>query len=557
MYLKVLIFFLVGQASVYAASPSAVPARHGLVTSTSALASQAGVDILRQGGNAVDAAVATAFALAVTYPAAGNIGGGGFALVRLPDGRVFSLDHRETAPASASRDMYLDTEGEIIKGLSLKTHKASGTPGSVDGLLELHGKFGVFDRKVVMQSAIDLAQGGFPLSWQMAESFNRMLRLAPDFPATRKKFSNAGEPFQAGDIWKQPDLARTMQAISEQGRQGFYNGWVAAAIAAEMRSGDGNITASDLQQYHSVWRSPIKGEYRGYQVWSMGPPSSGGVLLVQMLNMLEAYDVKSMGWGSAEQVHLMVEAERRSYADRARHLGDPDFWDVPVALLTSKQYARQRMSNFDASQATPSHLVGAGEGNHESEQTTHFSVIDKDGLMVSLTTTLNSGYGSRLVIPGTGILMNNEMDDFSIKPNTPNQFGLLGMEANKISPRKRMLSSMTPTLVTHQGEPFLITGSPGGSTIITTVLQVIVNLVDHGMSIADAVALPRFHHQWLPDVIYYGRYGLSPDTITKLRSKGHELEQRSVLGDANSIHIVDGVRYGFKDPRHEGQAVGY
>ena len=488
--------------AVEAASPSPVPARHGLVTSTSEHASQVGVDIMRQGGNAVDAAVATAFALAVTYPSAGNIGGGGFALVRLPDGRVMSLDHRETAPASAGRDMYLDAHGEIIEGLSLASHKAAGTPGSVDGLLELHTKFGKLVRKSVMEPAIALAEDGFTLSWRMAQSFTRMLARAPDFPATRAKFLRKGKPYQPGDVWKQPDLARTLKTISLHGRDGFYQGWVASAIATEMRLGGGNITESDLQQYRSVWRKPVSGTYRGYQIWSMGPPSSGGVLLLQMLNMIEAYDIKAMQWGSAELVHLMAEVERRSYADRARHLGDPDFWDVPVAALTSKDYARTRMRDFDASKATSSHQVGAGDFGKESEQTTHFSVIDKDGMMVALTTTLNSGYGNRLVIPGTGILMNNEMDDFSIKPNTPNQFGLLGSKANEIAPGKRMLSSMTPTLVTLEGSPFLITGSPGGSTIITTVLQVIVNLVDHDMGIADAVSLPRFHHQWQPDLIY-------------------------------------------------------
>lgn len=557
MRLSLIFILSLACTSVKAASPSAVPARHGLVTSTSQQASQAGVDILRQGGNAVDAAVATAFALAVTYPSAGNIGGGGFALVRLPDGRVLSLDHRETAPASAERDMYLDPQGEIIKGLSLASHKAAGTPGSVDGLLELQSKFGILDRKTVIEPAIVLAEKGFALSWQMADSFTRMLARAPDFPATKAKFTKNGKAYQPGDIWKQPDLAKTLKAISKHGSEGFYRGWVAAAIASEMRAGGGNITESDLQQYRSVWREPVTGEYRGYQIWSMGPPSSGGVLLVQMLNMLEAYDIKAMKWGSAELVHLMAEVERRSYADRARHLGDPDFWDVPVQALTSKDYARERMHDFNANKATPSHRIGAGEFGRESEQTTHFSVIDKDGMMVSLTTTLNSGYGNRLVVPGTGILMNNEMDDFSIKANTPNQFGLLGSKANEIEPGKRMLSSMTPTLVTLDGKPFLITGSPGGSTIITTVLQVIVNLVDHDMSIADAVSLPRFHHQWQPDLIYYGRYGLGPDTMQRLQDKGHKLVQRRALGDANSIHIVDGIRYGIKDPRQEGLAVGY
>lgn len=556
----IVIVLLVLASNVFAASPEATYAKTGLVTSRSTLASAVGVEIMRNGGNAVDGAVATAFALAVTYPSAGNIGGGGFAVVRLPDGKVVTLDHRERAPASAHKDMFLDEKGEVIPGLSTSSHKAAGVPGSVDGLLMLLERYGTMSRKQVLSPSIRLAEEGFALSNDLARQFERRLPAMEKYPASIAVFSKKGKPYQVGDIWKQPDLAKTLSLISEKGRDGFYAGEIADLIVAEMEQGGGDVSAQDLQDYASVWREPIKGQYRGYEIYGMGPPSSGGILIQQILNMLEPYDLAALGWGNAETVHLMIEAERRAYADRAEHLGDPDYYDVPMKMLTDKKYAKKRFDDFNPNKATPSEKIGAGSWGPESMETTHFSVY-KDGMMVALTTTLNSGYGNKIVVPGTGFLLNNEMDDFSIKENTANQYNVIGRAANAIEPGKRMLSSMSPTVVTKDGEPFLITGSPGGSTIITTTLQVILNTIDHGMPIDDAVSLPRFHHQWQPNSVYYDAYGLLPDTIIALEKKGHIGFVKSRfgrgIGDANSILISDGVISGIKDPRGEGAALGY
>jgi len=544
---------------VEAASPEAIYAKHGMVTSRSALASKVGVEIMREGGNAVDAAVATAFALAVTYPSAGNIGGGGFAVIRLEDGTIKTLDHRETAPATADRDMYLDDQGDVVPVLSTRSHLAAGVPGSVDGLLTLLTTHGTLRRQKVLRPAIQLARRGFPLTYDLARQFARVLEAMSEYPGSMAKFSRQGEPFQFSDTWRQPDLAKTLQRISDRGRAGFYEGKVADLIVAEMERGHGDISHADLNSYRSIWRDPVRGTYRGYEVWSMGPPSSGGTLLIQMLNMLEPLDLSAMGWGSATTIHHMVEAERRAYADRAQHLGDPDYYAVPLSMLLDKEYAKQRFANVDPDRATPSQDVIAGP--EESPETTHFSVMDASGMMVSFTTTLNSGYGNKIVVPGTGILLNNEMNDFSVKPDTPNQFQLIGREANAIAPGKRMLSSMSPTIVTKDGAPFMATGSPGGSTIITTTLQVIVNVIDHGMDIDDAVSLPRFHHQWQPDVIRFDKFALNPDTQEKLRRMGHQELVESTygrgIGDANSILYKDDMIMGIKDPRNDGLAVGF
>lgn len=543
-----------------AASPEAIYGKTGIVTSRSALASAAGLEIMKAGGNAVDGAVATAFTLAVTYPSAGNLGGGGFAVVRLADGKVVTLDHRETAPASASRDMYLDPEGNIIKKLSTASHKATGTPGSVDGLITLLETYGSLSIKQVIAPAIRLAEKGFPLSHDLARQFNKVLKKMEQYPESFKTFSKKGAPYEEGDIWRQPELAKTLGRIADSGRDGFYKGKTADLIVAEMQRGNGEITLHDLANYKSVWRNPVKGTYRGYDIYGMGPPSSGGALVIQMLNMMETYDVSAMGFGSAKVIHLMVEAERRAYADRAEHLGDPDYYDVPIAKLTNKSYAAQRFSDFNSDKASKSENIGAGYWPEESPETTHLSVY-KEGVMVALTTTLNSDYGNKIIVQDAGFLLNNEMDDFSIKENSPNQFNVIGREANSIAPGKRMLSSMSPTLVLKDGKPFLITGSPGGSTIITTALQVIVNVIDHGMSIEDAVSLPRFHHQWQPDRIIYGKYGISPDTLEVLKKMGHiefkEASRARGIGDANSIMITDSVISGIKDPRNEGAALAY
>jgi gamma-glutamyltranspeptidase/glutathione hydrolase len=545
-----------------AASPEAVHGRRGMVASRSQLASAAGVEVMRQGGNAIDAAVATAFALAVTYPSAGNLGGGGFMVIRLADGSVVANDFREVAPAAATRDMYLDAQGNVVAGLSTDSHLAVGVPGTVDGLLAAQARHGRLDRAAVLSPAIRLAREGFPLSYDLARDIRAELPRMQRYPATMAVFTRNGQPYEAGDTWRQPDLAATLERIRDEGRDGFYAGRTARDIVAEMQRGGGLITLDDLANYRSRWREPVRGTYRGYEIHAMPPPSSGGVLIVQMLNMLEPFDVAAMGYGSAARAHLLIEAERRAYADRAEHLGDPDFHEVPLRMLTDRAYARARMRDFDPQKASSSAAIGAGSWPQEGTETTHASIADADGNAVALTTTLNLGYGARIVVAGSGFLLNNEMDDFSAKDDTPNSFGLVGRSANAIAPGKRMLSSMSPTIVTRDGKLVLVTGSPGGSTIITTVLQVIVNSIDHGMDVADAVALPRFHHQWTPDSVTAEAYAFSPDTEQALRARGHAnlrvLPSRRGLGDANTIRVTDdGELLGVSDPRNDGGAVGW
>ena len=544
-----------------AASREAVYGEGAMVSSRSTLASTVGVKIMKRGGNAIDGAVATAFALAVTYPSAGNIGGGGFAVIHFEDGKVITQDHREMAPGAAHRDMYLDDNGDEIKGLSRNTLLATGVPGSVEGLLGLLGEYGTNTRQEVMAPAIKLAEEGFLLDTYLAKHINTTGQALFKNPAAAKKFTIDGRALQAGDIWKQPDLAKTLRLISDKGRDGFYAGETADLIVREMQKGGGIISHDDLANYRAVYREPVHTNYRGYDVWTMGPPSSA-VLVLQMLNMLEPFDLKAMGWGSSKAIHLMIEAERRAYADRAEHLGDSDFYDVPLDMLVDKKYAQGRFSDFDINKASSSKAIFAGAAPaQESMETTHFSVIDKSGTAVSFTTTLNSSYGNKMVVPGTGILLNNEMDDFSIKPNTANQFDLIGREANAIAPRKRMLSSMSPTIVSKDGVPVLVTGSPGGATIITTMLQVILNVVSHEMPLEDAVSLPRFHHQWKPDRIIYEKYAFSPDTLRALEAMGHvgfsPWPYGRGIGDANSVLMKDGKLYGVKDPRADGVAVGF
>ena len=554
-----LLIFLSSEAG--AASREAVYGEGAMVSSRSTLASTVGVKIMKQGGNAIDGAVATAFALAVTYPSAGNIGGGGFAVIHFEDGKVITQDHREMAPGAAHRDMYLDDNGDEIKGLSRNSLLATGVPGSVEGLLGLLGKYGTNTRQEVMAPAIKLAEEGFVLDTYLAKHINTAGQALLNNPAAAKKFTIDGRALQAGDTWKQPDLAKTLKLISDEGRDGFYAGETADLIVREMQKGGGIISHEDLANYRAVYREPVHTNYRGYDVWTMGPPSSA-VLVLQMLNMLEPFDLKAMGWGSSKAIHLMIEAERRAYADRAEHLGDSDFYDVPLGMLVDKEYAQNRFSDFDINKASSSEAIFAGAAPaQESMETTHFSVIDKSGTAVSFTTTLNSSYGNKMVVPGTGILLNNEMDDFSIKPNTANQFDLIGREANAIAPRKRMLSSMSPTIVSRDGVPVLVTGSPGGSTIITTTLQIILNVVGHEMPLEDAVSLPRFHHQWKPDRIIYEKYAFSPDTLRALEQMGHvgfsPWPYGRGIGDANSVLMKDGKLYGVKDPRADGVAVGF
>lgn len=555
-----LLFLLFVSLPAYGASPEATYGTRAMVSSRSVHASEAGVAVMRAGGNAVDGAVATAFALAVAYPNAGNLGGGGFAVIRLPDGQVVTLDHRETAPAAANRNMFLDDEGNVIPGMSLASHAASGVPGSVAGLLAMHERFGKLSREAVLAPAIRLAREGFELDFDLVRQFEGVLPAMADYPASVAKFTKDGELYREGDLFRQPELAAVLERIAAEGRDGFYRGPVADAIVAEMKRGGGLITHEDLAAYEPVWREPVHGTYRGYDIWGMGPPSSGGPLLVMMLNMLETLDIGALGYGSSDAIHAMVESARRAYADRSRHLGDPDFYDVPLDTLVSKTYAQRRFADFDPAQATLSRDVEPA-GIAEGQDTTHFSVMDGDGMTVALTTTLNAVYGNKIVVPGAGFLLNNEMDDFSVKPGVANLYDLIGEEANAIEPGKRMLSSMSPTIVTRGDDFILATGSRGGSTIITAVLQVIVNLIDHGMTIEDAASLPRIHHQWQPDHIRAEPFAISPDTMRALKAMGHDAFLISRvdrgIGDTNSVLYVDGMIRGFKDPRREGKAIGF
>ena len=513
--------------------------------------------MIERGGNAIDAAVATGFALAVTHPTAGNLGGGGFMVIRLADGSFAANDHREKAPAQATRDMFLDGDGKMVPGLSTLSHLAAGVPGTVAGLIDVLERYGSLSLAEVLEPSTELAEQGFVVSQALASSIQRHLEVLSQLPAGKAKFTKDGVSYAAGDIWRQPQLAATLRRIAQHGKAGFYQGETADLIAAEMQRGGGLISHRDLQEYESVWREPISGSYRGYNVYSMPPPSSGGVLLIQMLNMLEDRRLVDSGWNSRDSAHAMIEAERRAYADRATHLGDPSFYPVPAAQLISKDYALKRFESFDPERATPSSDVEAGTWN-EGSDTTHISVIDGQGNAVSYTTTINLAYGSKIVVGGAGFLLNNEMDDFAAAPGIPNSFGLLGSEANSIAPTKRMLSSMTPTIVTREDQDLVfVTGSPGGSTIITTVLQVVLNLVEHGMSPREAVAAPRFHHQWQPDNVIYEAGAFSDSVLEELGAMGHQgFHEIPRIGSANSAVAIGSAIEGLPDPRQDTGAAG-
>ena len=545
----------------YSASRDPVRAKKGMVVAADPIAANVGLRILKEGGNAVDAAVAVGFALAVTYPGAGNIGGGGFMVMRFADGTVKSLDYRETAPAAAKRDMYLDKNGNFLEQKSTRGHLACGVPGSVAGMMYAQRRYGKLTRAQVLKPAIDLADKGFHLHYRLAEDLERMI---PDFSAYRsskKAFSKNGKPYAEGELFQQKDLAATLKRIRDKGRDGFYIGETAKLIVAEMKRGGGLITLKDLEDYASIIRDPVRGTYRGYEIISSGPPSSGGVALVQMLNILEGYNLEEYGWNSSKAVHRMAEAMRRVYADRAEFLGDPDFVKIPVAWLTSKKYAEQCRASIDTALATPSDQISHGvQPPPEKDHTTHYSVVDRFGNCVSVTTTLNDAYGSKVVVTGAGFLLNDEMDDFSAKEGVPNEYGLVGSSANAVAPNKRMLSSMTPTIVLKEGKPFMVIGTPGGSTIMTTVLQVIVNVIDFKMTIQEAVDAPRIHHQWLPDHLMYEQRALSQDALDNLRAMGYSLRMReNTTGLAEGI-LFDrkrGLLLGATDPRGYGEAVGY
>ncbi|MEM9207655.1 MAG: gamma-glutamyltransferase [Pseudomonadota bacterium] len=529
----------------------------GMVASQSELASQVGADVLADGGNAVDAAIATGFALAVTLPRAGNIGGGGFMLIHdAAEGEDSAIDYREMAPPAADRDMFLDAAGDVDNDRARFSHLASGVPGTVAGFWAAHQRYGTLPWERLLAPAIALARDGFEVSYDLAGLLAARQERLCRFDAACGYFYQAdGTPYAPGDILQQEDLAKTLERIAEQGADGFYKGETARLVAEEMRRHGGLVDEAAMAAYKPVWRTPIRATYRGYDIVTMPPPSSGGVHMVQMLNIMENFDVSAMGAGSADATHLLAESARLAYADRSKHLGDPDFYDVPVDWLTSKTYASGLAERIDMRRATPSEDVAPGfPSPRESDETTQYSVIDADGNMVSNTYTLNFSYGSGIAVAGAGFLLNNEMDDFSAKPGVPNAFGLLGGEANAIEAGKRPLSSMTPTMVFNDGEPWFATGSPGGSRIITTVLQKVVNVIDHDMNLASAAAAPRMHHQWYPDVLQL-ESGFSPDTIRILEERGHEVSGTSwSMGSIQSVGIKDGVFRGTSDPRRPNAA---
>ncbi|GEO04539.1 gamma-glutamyltransferase [Adhaeribacter aerolatus] len=533
-------------------------AENGMVVSAHPEASRVGVEILKAGGNAIDAAIAVQFALAVVLPAAGNIGGGGFLVLRQSNGAVASLDFRETAPARATRDMYLDPQGNVIPNLSIQGHLAAGVPGTVDGMVKAHQKYGSLPWEKLVQPAVDLAIKGVVLTEKEANGLNYSQSLFRQFNDSTSAFIRH-TAWKAGDLWVQPDLGQTLMRIRDQGRAGFYEGETARLILAEMAEGKGFISAEDLRSYEAKWREPVKGSYKGYRVISMGPPSSGGIALLQLLHMVEPFPLHKYGWNKTKTVHLLTEAERRVYADRSEYLGDPDFYKVPAAKLLNPQYLAVRMQNFNPKKATPSASIKHGNLTaREHEETTHFSVVDKAGNAVAVTTTLNGGYGNFVVVDGAGFLLNNEMDDFSAKPGVPNMFGLVGSAANAIAPGKRMLSSMTPTILEKDGKLFMVVGTPGGSTIITSVFQTILNVLEHNMGMQEAVSAKRVHSQWLPDEIRYEKDALSGKVLKRLHQLGHKTTETNSIGRVDAILVLpNGKLEGGADPRGNDTAMGY
>lgn len=549
-------------SAIAQSSPQPVRAAKGMVVSADTLASQVGADILKRGGNAVDAAVATALALAVTYPVAGNLGGGGFMLVRMANGGCVAIDYRETAPAAAQREMYLDRAGNVLPDASLVGGRAAGVPGTVAGLALALEKYGTLPWAKVVEPARRLAAEGFPVSYALARS----LRLTPTlnrFEESKRIFLRNGKFYTVGEKFRQPELAATLRRLQLNGAKEFYTGKTAQAIIRTMQKTGGLITRDDLLGYRAKVREPLHGTYRGIDVYTMPPPSSGGIALLEGLNILEQFDLAKQGYNSTDSNHLLIETMRRIFADRAEFPGDPDFVKIPVRGLISKAYAKALARGIDLKAATPLSALRAGKpAPYESEQTTHFSVVDAKGNAVSNTYTLNGGYGSAVTVEGAGFLLNNEMDDFTSKPGVPNGYGLIQGEANAIAPNKRPLSSMTPTILVKNGKLFLIAGSPGGPTIISTVLQVIVNIVDYQMNAREAVSMPRLHHQWQPDVTRVEAYRLSRDSLNALKTLGHRFEDnkdKTYWGDAEIIMVEeDGMRAGGTDPRSsDAGAIGH
>ena len=530
-------------------------AEKGAVVSAHPLASQAGIAILKKGGNAVDAAIATQLALAVVFPSAGNLGGGGFFVARLSDGRNISIDYREKAPAAAHRDMYIDADGNPRTDKSQAGHLSSGVPGSVAGLFAAH-RFARLPFEQLIQPAIDLAEKGFLITAREAAALNNLQAELKTYNTVLPVFVKE-KPWKQGDTLVQADLANTLKRIRDQGQAGFYEGETARLIVEEMKRGGGIISPGDLEQYEAKFREPHAFNYKGYRVIGMSMPSSGGVLLHQMMKMVEDRPLKEMGFHSVGSVQLMTEVERRAFADRGKYMGDADFFNVPVREITSDSYLRKKMSDYDPARATASSLVQPGVISPESEETTHFSVADHEGNAVSVTTTLNDSYGSKVVVGGAGFFLNDEMDDFSIAPGVPNMYGAIGGDANAIAPGKRMLSSMTPTIVLKEGKPFIIVGTPGGTTIPTSVFQTLVNILEFGLTAEEAVNRPKFHHQWLPDRISLERD--FPETVAEeLRKMGYEIHRRSAIGRTELILVMpDGKLEAVADKRGDDSAAGY
>jgi gamma-glutamyltranspeptidase/glutathione hydrolase len=551
--------------------PQPASSKNGMVVSASSYASKVGVEILKKGGNAIDAAVAVGFALAVTYPYAGNIGGGGFMVIHLANGENTTIDFREKAPLSAYKDMYLNQTGEFVPELSQTGTTSAGVPGSVAGLIYALEKYGTLPLAEVIQPAIDLAKNGWKLEERDVHLFNNSTALFEKYPSTKKIFMKDSTAYKEGELFIQKDLAQTLEKIKEKGIDGFYKGRVAELLVKQAKALGGYITQEDLEKYQPLEREPIIGNYRGYQVVSMPPPSSGGIALVELLNILENYSatdgLKNEGWNSTEYIQHLVEAMKYVYADRTYHLGDADFYPVPEQQLLSKEYAKTIFNSIEEAKdkAVPSEEIKSLEVAqiHESTETTHYSIYDSFGNAVSTTTTINSAFGSGIVVEGAGFLLNNEMDDFSAKPGAENQFGLFGTEANSIQPEKRMLSSMTPTIILKDSKPYIIVGSPGGSTIITVVLQVILNCIDFNMNIREAIEKPRIHHQWMPDSLYYEQNALTQKVKNELTAMGYALVDKDA--DQRILGIVEGIMidnrnkiiFGASDPRGGGLALGY
>ena len=531
---------------------------NGMVSSAHPLASQVGIDILRNGGNAFDAAVAVYFTLSVVYPNAGNIGGGGFAVYRLNDGTVGSLDFREKAPSSSLRNMYLDENNEVYKNKSKLGHLASGIPGSVDGMVKIHDKFGSIDWKLILEPSIKLSNDGFQLTKIQAISLNGVKKSLLKFNDSKISLINNNE-WKENDLLIQKNLSKTLKRIQNDKRDGFYSGKTAELLIKEMNAGNGIFTLEDLVNYSSIWRKPIIGNYKNHKIISMGPPSSGGIALVQMLNGAEKLNINNYKHNSKDYIHMLTEIESRVYADRATYLGDPEFFEVPSKTLISNKYLENKFNSITINNKTPSSDIKEGKIEiNETEETTHFSIVDKFGNAISITTTINGSYGSKVVVDDAGFLLNNEMDDFSIKPGFPNMFGLTGGEANAIEGNKRMLSSMTPTIVEKEDELFMVLGTPGGSTIITSVFQTILNVIDYDMSMQEAVNAKKFHHQWLPDAIIIEENAINNDIKNSLIQMGHDFKERKFIGRMDCILVNESGKFeGGSDKRGDNIAIGY